>query len=581
MSTGSALRLPGLVLQTRQPLRLGAWSAAFAATLLGGCVGPFASQPADYGHRASRNQLHVVQGLTLSPTPQSAPVTDVKPETARKALAPPLTENDTLEITIEQVRAWTLTNNLDLKVSLYDPSIAQQSVSEEEARYEATIFSDLRVSQLDQPTASELAGSAIESISLNSGVRIPMRTGGEVTVSLPVNRTKTNNQFTTLNPAFTADLEVSVSQPLLRNAGRRANTHFIRIAALQRDIADARTKLQIVQTLATAERAYWLLYAVRRELEVRQQQYELAVAQLERAHRRVRAGIDPEIEVTRAQEGIAQRLEAIIISENSVLQQQRDLKRIMRQPGLEMQTDVMLIPASKPDPVAFDLHPDKLVHVAFDTRMELLELELQLAVDNSTIDYNRNQALPKLDLTGMYRRNGLGSGLSLALDTLRGQRFEDWIFTLNAEAPIGNQAAESRLRTSMLQRLQRIATKEGRQQTIEQEVLNAIDAINADWRRILAARQSSILAGRTLQGEERQFDVGARTSTEVLDAAARLADAQSSEIRAVTDYQNAQIDLAVATGTLLGASKVDWTPIDLPRNRSDAPRIESDSEYGG
>ena len=33
----------------------------------------------------------------------------------------------------------------------------------------------------------------------------------------------------------------------------------------------------------------------------------------------------------------------------------------------------------------------------------------------------------------------------------------------------------------------------------------------------------------------------------------------------MVDYQIAQVDLAVATGTLLGASKIEWAPID-PRD---------------
>ena len=47
-------------------------------------------------------------------------------------------------------------------------------------------------------------------------------------------------------------------------------------------------------------------------------------------------------------------------------------------------------------------------------------------------------------------------------------------------------------------------------------------------------------------------------------AATRLAESQFSEIRAITDYQIAQVDLAFATGTLLGAAKVDWAPIAAP-----------------
>ena len=38
------------------------------------------------------------------------------------------------------------------------------------------------------------------------------------------------------------------------------------------------------------------------------------------------------------------------------------------------------------------------------------------------------------------------------------------------------------------------------------------------------------------------------------------------EVRALADYQIAQTDLAFATGTLLGATKVQWAPVDPRQN---------------
>ena len=60
--------------------------------------------------------------------------------------------------------------------------------------------------------------------------------------------------------------------------------------------------------------------------------------------------------------------------------------------------------------------------------------------------------------------------------------------------------------------------------------------------RILAARLESILAARTYEAEKRQFDVGLRTSTDVLDAASKLGEdtAKSDEIL-VTESARAAI----------------------------------------
>jgi len=137
---------------------------------------------------------------------------------------------------------------------------------------------------------------------------------------------------------------------------------------------------------------------------------------------------------------------------------------------------------------------------------------------------------------------------------------------LRLQVPIGNQSALSRLRQAMLRRLQTLATRDQRDLQIRQEVFNAVDQLEATWQRILAARQRVVLAARVVEAEQRQFNQGLRTSTDVLDAQTRLANAQSSEVQAVAEYQIAQVDIAQATGTVLGASRVTWRPPAAPKN---------------
>jgi hypothetical protein len=115
------------------------------------------------------------------------------------------------------------------------------------------------------------------------------------------------------------------------------------------------------------------------------------------------------------------------------------------------------------------------------------------------------------------------------------------------------------VQSAILTRLQRLATRDQRRLSIRQEVLNAMDNLENAWRRILAARLETALAGRTYEAEKRQFDVGLRTSIDVLDAAARLGDAQSREVRALATWQISLVDLAFATGTQLGQARIDWS----------------------
>ena len=466
----------------------------------------------------------------------------------------------TMKLSIAEVRRAALRNNLELAVELISPSIAQENLSEAEAQFESLFVASTDYAKTDTPTASQLVGSQSESLRGSAGVRVPLRTGGTLDFNLPVDRLKTNNQFSTLNPAYTSDFAASLSHPLLRGAGTFVNTQRIRIAFYQQQQTEARTKLEVIRVLANAERIYWRLYAARRELEVRQKEYELAEAQLERAQRQVQAGAAADVEVVRAESGLADRLEGIIIAENALRDRQRELKRMLNDPDLPMRERTIILPETHPRPLFYKLDPDRLVQAALDQRMEMLETELQIATETANVRVARNGLLPLVNATYDYSINGLGPSLSDSLEMTSNKDFEDHRLGVRMEIPIGNQAAHSRLRSALLSRMQQLGTKASRAAQIELEVRDAIDQLEANFQRILAAQKRVVLAARVLDLEIRQFNLGLRTTDDVLEAQASLGAAQLSEISALTEYQIAQIDIAFATGTLLGASQVAWEP---------------------
>lgn len=467
-----------------------------------------------------------------------------------------------LELTLEECRVLVLENNLDLKVQLIEPAIATERVSEAEARFEATFSANLSYSKTDQPTASELdiEGSKRDTLNAALGVSIPLRTGGEISVDLTDYASETDSEWAIYNPSYNNSLSASISQPLLRNAGRRASEYSIRIAQLNRQITDSQTKLEVIRVIAAVDTAYWRLYAARRLLDVRRQQYELANTLFEETESFVDVGAKPRIELMRTRASVAEKLEAIINAENDVRDTERELKQMLNKPGLGMETETVLIPSTLPDPVRYDIQREKIVASALENRMELLALELQLAQDASTIEYQRNQTLPLVSMEYQYNVNGLGPKRSDSYELIFENKFRDHRLGLQVSIPLGNEAAKSKLRQSIYERTQRLADQESQKTQITSEVLKQVDKLEANWQRILANRQTTILNDELYQAEKRQFELGMVTSTDVLDAQTSLAEAQRAEISAIADYQISLIDLAYATGTLLGAAKVQWEP---------------------
>ncbi|MFO0893816.1 MAG: TolC family protein [Phycisphaerales bacterium] len=551
----------------------GAWAACLLGALvtgvLGGCQNElFADQEEPW--RAPAQRLKEIG--TFHPEAESTD-TPISPDARLKELEasglrlPRKEYPSRMDVTLADVRQKSLVNNLELKVAQVDPAIARARVSEEEAKFEAVFFADYTRNENNLLTDFE-EGNPLVSDSGDAGIRFPLATGGEFTVNSESLRGDPTAAALTNSPLWENGVAFSISQPILRNAGVESNTASIRIAKLQGQAADARMKLEAIRVLANADRAYWSLYRAWRELEVRQQEYDLAVAQLQRARNRVAAGEAAEIEVIRAESGVGTTIEAIIVADNALRLRIRDLKRIMNDPSLPLDSPTALIPATPPNPLSLKLDSRKLAERAVQDRMEMLELELQLAVDANTIDLRRNQALPLFVIDYQYQVLGSANGFGSAWADIGDN--DQYVLSARAEIPLGNEAAKSRISQAILARLQRLATRDLRRQSIRTEVFNAVDNLENAWQRILAARLETALAGRTYEAEKRQFDVGLRTSTDVLDAASRLADAQSREVIALSGWQIALVDVAFATGTLLGGSRVQWEEMLPP------PRVDPD-----
>jgi len=515
-------------------------------------------------------------------------VTKSTPETTEKAL-PKFKERDvetvkkidlpkeSVELTLANIRALALENNLDLKIAEIDPKIAATQVSEEEAKFDDLIFAKAKYGSKNMPsqnldvvkftptTENGLLKNEVDKLTaipqltqvleMEAGIVIPLRTGAKVTLSSPFDEKK---QFKGVPSAqYQNALRFSVSQPLLRDGGIDTNVAGIRIAKYEQQIIDVKTRLQSIRVLASIERAYWSIYMAWGKLDVRRQQYENASDNLAMVKKRVANGLTAAVEINRAEIGVAERRESLITANTTLKIRQRQLKLLLNDTNLSVDSQILIVPKTSPTLLHFDFDRNELVQKALTGRLELLELELKLAADLTKIDYLKNQTLPMFMLD--YNYGSLGRDTqsldSAFTQTLEGN-YSDWSVGMRMEIPLSNELRKSKLERAVQERLQRLSTQQLRELNVKREIYDALDTTEQNWQRILAARQNVILAGLNYDAELKQFREGLRTMTEVLETLTRLGDAQLREVRAISDYQVSLVDLAFATGTLLGHNHV-------------------------
>ena len=103
----------------------------------------------------SLDELQEIETIRLEEQSQTEPVTiEQAAQDALDQLLERTPPPSTAELSLADVRAAALANNLDLKVDLVSPSIAETIVSEEEAKFEATFFGSARHAEDESPTTS-------------------------------------------------------------------------------------------------------------------------------------------------------------------------------------------------------------------------------------------------------------------------------------------------------------------------------------------------------------------------------------------------------------------------------------------
>ncbi len=480
-------------------------------------------------------------------------------------------------LNILEVRTKALKNNLAIEVSQLDPAMASASLRQEKAKFDNIIFAYAKKTGLDSPknagnlvgfsslTDPELTGAevkltnlaqSLQTLDIMAGVKVPLRSGGSVTLSSPLENKKITGALN--SNEYNSALRFSVSQPLLRNAGTQVNEASIRVAEFDKQAIQLKTKLQAIRIIALTDKAYWGLYEAWAQLDIRNQQYQLAIQNLTMVRKRVNEGLTAAIELNRAEIGVADRMEALIIAETNLKLAQRQLRFFMNDMESEQNSLSVINTTTEPNLLRYEFDRNKLIHDALNGRLDLLELELKLSAEAVNIQYFENQTLPLFSLDYHYgalssSANNLGNSYQ---NVFNGQ-FNEWAIGLKFEMPFTNEANKAKLDYAVQQRNKSLATKRLQTLTVKKEIYDALDQVENNWQRILAARQQVVIAGYNYDAELKQFNEGLRTMTEVLETLTRLGEAQIKEVKAVSDYQVSMIDIAYATGTIFGYTKLD------------------------
>jgi outer membrane protein TolC len=162
-------------------------------------------------------------------------------------------------------------------------------------------------------------------------------------------------------------------------------------------------------------------------------------------------------------------------------------------------------------------------------------------------EYNISTTPPALIATG---------GFGESLTQMRSFDYPSYGFTVQLTLPIRNRSARADLGEAMVARRRDLYLQRQETQQLWQEVKNGVHQLEQAKLSIAAAKVSRDLAQKTLEAEQRKYELGASQIFFVLDAQSQLAQAELSLVQAEIGYQQAVAGVEHATGTLLENHKV-------------------------
>lgn len=237
-------------------------------------------------------------------------------------------------------------------------------------------------------------------------------TGANFNFTFYNSRSLINSSSVLFNPTLSGFFDVQVSQPLLQGFSIAVNNRDIRVARNNMKVSDLLVKLQVATTVSAALNLYWDLVSFNDAVRIKERALAVAQDLYEGNKKQVVIGALAGIEVTRAAAAVSVSKEDLLIAQTNVAQQEIVLKNALNRNGIEniWLDDVHIVPLDHIEiPKTEEIRPiQDLIGEALSNRLELARDKTNLHSQQIMLKGTRNGLLPSLSAFAEFTNNGLG-----------------------------------------------------------------------------------------------------------------------------------------------------------------------------
>lgn len=441
-------------------------------------------------------------------------------------------------------------------------------------------------------------GSTIvsETGQFQSGLQKNLATGGTFGLSHNWNY-QGNNIFPPSNlfpSVYTGNVQATFTQPLWAGAGTEFTriagpisqnftgisgvTQGVSIARVNGDITLTEFESNVTDMLYDVERAYWDLYNAYRQLESARANRKSGLRTWKEVNAKLEVGSKGGAAADEAQARQAY-FERRVQEESAMASIDALEVSLRRMCGLPVNDGRVIRPSD--EPVTAEFVPDWNVSLAeaLTRRVELRRQKWQIKSLDLQLTAARSLTHPQLNFTSAYQVNAFGDkllsrtdadglteqGLNSAYETLTQGNQTGWNLGLQFSMPIGFRQAHAQVRNIELRLTKSRELLAIQEAEVSYELANAFQELSTNWTNAQTNFNRRRAAEREVQAFDAEYKVGTKTLDLLLQAQARLANADNAYYTSMVNYTKAISYISYRKGTLLDMNNIhlaegQWTP---------------------
>ncbi len=491
--------------------------------------------------------------------------TPPKEEMSVPAVEPaPQDTRPVLELSLDDAVERALKNNANLTVERFNPLSSAQDVRSAEGAFDPNITGQLHRNSNDSPATTSFSPNITTATwTWDLGANQLLKTGALWSLSFNNQRQSTTSPFTSFDPSYSSNLNLSLTQPLLKNLKTDAQRTQLRVSKNNREVSDIAFRETVVNTVANVKKLYYDVVFSIDNLAAARKSFTLAKKLLNENEIKVKVGTLAPLDVVQAQSEAASREGEVISAENARINAEDALKSAIFPKNDPEMWGLQIQPKDRPSADPHPVDVNAAIKNALDRRTDIVAARKNLESVGLSVRLADSALLPQVDLVGSYGTTGQGGtqlirdttngfggpvidtvpgGYGDALSSVFGRDYPGWMVGVNLSFPLFNRQAKASQARARISRDQAEASLTRLELQIATEVRAAARTVETNFKLVEATGAARVLADRRLDAEEKKFGAGMSTNFFVTQAQRDLAVAEVNELQAIANYRKSLIE---------------------------------------